>query len=168
MGYLLPTACLQTATQSTLETLHPMKTPEQVMEWAKFYGQTYSHDPDTKVGCGITAGGHEIYGANQLLLPVDDVPPTRLCRPEKYKWIQHAEQNVIGYAARRGYSLEGGTMYLPWFPCGTCAQSIICAGLRKLVCYKPDMTNPKWSDDFRVARTMLEEAGVTIEYVEPV
>ena len=150
-----------------------MKTPEQVMEHACSYGRMYSDDPDTKVGCGVQLkDGRDYYGCNKLpdraACGDDHVPPTRLCRPEKYKWIQHAEQNVICWCAKQGVSLCDATMYLPWFPCGTCAQAIIGAGITKLVCYKPDMTNPKWSDDFRVAKTMLEEAAVTIEYVEHV
>jgi dCMP deaminase len=154
-----------------------MKTPEQIMEYACSYGRMYSDDPDTKVGCGVQLkDGRDCYGCNELpnrLNTVDSnapayVPPTRLCRPEKYKWIQHAELNVICWCAKQGISLCDATMYLPWFPCATCAQAIISSGITKLVCYKPDMTNPKWADDFRVSLTMLTEACVDIQYVEPV
>lgn len=41
----------------------------------------------------------------------------------------HAEQNVIGYAARVGIKLEGTTMYCTHQPCLKCAELIIISGI---------------------------------------
>ena len=45
----------------------------------------------------------------------------------------HAEQNAINNAARVGIATEGGTMYCKMLPCYKCAQSIINAGIVRLV-----------------------------------
>lgn len=44
----------------------------------------------------------------------------------------HAEATVIAYAAKKGISLEGATMYVTTFPCPPCAWLIINAGIKKL------------------------------------
>ena len=48
----------------------------------------------------------------------------------------HAEQNAINNAARVGIAIEGGTMYCKMTPCYKCAQSIINAGIVKLIALK--------------------------------
>jgi dCMP deaminase len=48
----------------------------------------------------------------------------------------HAEQNAINNAARVGIATEGGTMYCKMLPCYKCAQSIINAGIVRLVAKK--------------------------------
>ena len=48
----------------------------------------------------------------------------------------HAEQNAINNAARVGVATEGGTMYCKMLPCYKCAQSIINAGIVRLVAKK--------------------------------
>jgi dCMP deaminase len=48
----------------------------------------------------------------------------------------HAEQNAINNAARVGIAIEGGTMYCKMIPCYKCGQSIINAGIRKVVALK--------------------------------
>lgn len=48
----------------------------------------------------------------------------------------HAEQNAINNAARIGVSIEGGTLYCKLAPCYKCAQSIINAGILRVVSLK--------------------------------
>lgn len=48
----------------------------------------------------------------------------------------HAEQNAINNAARVGVAVEGGTLYCKMVPCYKCAQSIINAGIEKVVAMK--------------------------------
>lgn len=48
----------------------------------------------------------------------------------------HAEQNAINNAARIGIAIEGGTMYCKMIPCYKCAQSIINAGIVRVVALK--------------------------------
>lgn len=45
----------------------------------------------------------------------------------------HAEQNAIAQAARRGVSLDGGTIYVGMTPCYTCAKILVTAGIKRVV-----------------------------------
>ena len=48
----------------------------------------------------------------------------------------HAEQNAINNAARVGVSVLGGTMYCKMTPCYKCAQSMVNAGIARVVALK--------------------------------
>jgi len=91
--------------------------------------------------------------------------PERLERPEKYKWISHAERKLIALCAKTGMSTNNKGIYMHWFPCAECAKSIIDAGIRMLICDKPDIKGDIaefWH--FKEALQMLTEARVEIEY----
>lgn len=45
----------------------------------------------------------------------------------------HAEQNAIAFAARHGISTENSIIYVTTFPCKDCMNSIINAGIKKIV-----------------------------------
>lgn len=128
--------------------------------------QTRSHDPDKQVGCVIVGPNHEIRstGYNGLCRGIE-ARPTRLVKPIKYNWIEHAERNAIYNAAYSGTSLAGCTIYIPWFPCVDCARAIIQAGIARMVCTHPDFQHHKWGSSHATATVMLEEAGVTIDYI---
>jgi dCMP deaminase len=48
----------------------------------------------------------------------------------------HAEQNAICQAAKKGVSINGGTLYCKMTPCRTCAMLIINCGIKRVVCEK--------------------------------
>jgi dCMP deaminase len=56
--------------------------------------------------------------------------------PEHYEWSKiyeiHAEQNAIIWAARKGISIEGGTIYTTMRPCSQCTKLIIGSGIKKI------------------------------------
>ena len=109
-------------------------------------------------------------GINGFPRGADDDIESRHERPDKYLYTEHAERNAIYSAAKRGASTNGCTMYLMWFPCAPCARAIIQCGIKRLVCYKPDMNNKKWGEDFKVALDLLEEqegkGRISIEYLK--
>ena len=45
----------------------------------------------------------------------------------------HAEQNAIAFATRHGISVAGATIYVTTFPCKDCMNSIINAGIKKVI-----------------------------------
>lgn len=45
----------------------------------------------------------------------------------------HAEQNAIAFAAKHGVSVEGATIYVNTYPCKDCMNSIINAGVSKII-----------------------------------
>ena len=126
-----------------------------------------SDDVNTQTACIIVNEYDEIisYGANSL--PTGITKSEKRCsRPDKYMWLLHAERNAIYNAARKGVSTNNCTMYLMWFPCADCARGIIQCGIKRLVCYQPDMDNANWGEHFVVAKELLEESDVELIYVE--
>lgn len=53
--------------------------------------------------------------------------------------VNHAERNLIEWAARKGISLDGATLYITHAPCIECAKSIRNAGIVEIV----------WKDVYR-------------------
>ncbi|MBJ6725403.1 anti-phage dCTP deaminase [Geomesophilobacter sediminis] len=49
----------------------------------------------------------------------------------------HAEMDAITSAARKGFSLRSGTMYVTTFPCHNCAKHIIASGMKKVFYIEP-------------------------------
>lgn len=45
----------------------------------------------------------------------------------------HAEQNIIFYAARKGISLEGATIYITHNPCEQCSKAMAAAGIVEVI-----------------------------------
>jgi dCMP deaminase len=127
-----------------------------------------SDDPDTQVICyiGNAPSGDTSSGANSLPQQVK-VTHTRTHRPEKYTWLQHAEAVAIAKAARYGQCLYGATAITNWFPCAACAGLLINAGIKKVVgdreVYEQRRSDPRYG--FAEAMTMLQEAGVAIEWL---
>ena len=129
-----------------------------------------SKDRSTKVGAVIVDDDATVIstGFNSFPRGVDDTVDSRHERPAKYRWTEHAERNAIYNAARR--ILKGTTMVLqyPPCPCTDCTRGVIQTGIKKIIVPKgaffPGVGD--WSDDLKIAKEMLEEAGVEIEEVE--
>ena len=71
----------------------------------------------------------------------------------------HAEQNAICQAAKRGISIDGGTVYCKMTPCRTCAMLIINCGIKRVVC-------EKHYHDETDSMKMFAQAGIKIEHLE--
>lgn len=87
---------------------------------------------------------------------------SRLERPKKYAFTEHAERSAIYHAARIGMPTKGATLYCPWYACADCARAIISAGIVRVVGHKQmfDRTNDRWSESVAYGFEMMEEAGV--------
>tara|TARA_R110000868_G_scaffold41826_1_gene142269 strand:+ start:126 stop:566 length:441 start_codon:yes stop_codon:yes gene_type:complete len=129
---------------------------------------SWSKDRSTGTGAIIVDDHKDIVsiGYNGFPKGSDDDVDARHERPAKYMYTEHAERNAIYNAARKGVSTNNCTMYLMWFPCADCARGIIQSGIKRLVCYQPDMDNANWCDHFIVAKELLEESDVELTYVE--
>ncbi len=68
----------------------------------------------------------------------------------------HAEQNAICQAARRGISLDKGTLYCRMTPCRTCAMLIINCGIVRVVCEKKYHAGAESEEMFRIADVELK------------
>lgn len=68
----------------------------------------------------------------------------------------HAEANSIAWAARRGISLEGTTMYATHSPCRMCASLIIAAGISHFV----------YDQEYRLGRLdMLDAVNIEVTWL---
>ena len=56
---------------------------------------------------------------------------------EHHDWSKtyeiHAEMNALIWAARKGISIEGATIYVTLEPCSECSKNLIAAGIKEIV-----------------------------------
>jgi len=125
-----------------------------------------SKDPSTKVGAIALDANYNIIatGWNGFPRGVEDLPERYANRPIKYKFVSHAEQNLVAQAAYCGHSLKGSTLVVTsLYPCSNCAKSIVQAGIVRVIARKPD-NDPRWAEEAEFASLMFREAGVEVVY----
>lgn len=71
----------------------------------------------------------------------------------------HAEQNAINNAARDGMAVKDSTLYCKMLPCYKCAQSIINAGIVRVVAAKDYHATKR-------SKEILKEAGVEFSVID--
>lgn len=125
---------------------------------------SWSKDQSTKVGAVITTneGAPVSWGFNGMAMGINDNVPERHQRPEKYKWMCHAERNAMDLAPR---PLNDCVMFVTFSPCSSCAQSIIQRKIKTVVIdseFTADKMPDRWQDDMITAVKMMKEAGVDI------
>ena len=124
-----------------------------------------SPDPSTQNGVLLLNGNDQVLRASINNFPHGIAnKPERLERELKYKYVEHAERNVIYGAARAGFKTEHLTLVCPWMPCCDCARAVIESGIDTLITHKQinDRTPDRWKADQAMALSMLEEAGVNV------
>lgn len=89
--------------------------------------------------------------------------PDRFERPAKYLYASHAEANLIAFAARKGASTLGATVYCTHPPCASCARTMIQAGIGMVVHRKGVLVGEQYAEETRAAAQMFAEAGVKRE-----
>jgi dCMP deaminase len=121
---------------------------------------TWSKDPDAKVGAVVVApNGRQLStGFNGFPRGVQDSEARLLNKGAKRALTVHAELNAL---LNCPVQPAGWTMYSTLHPCTACANAIIQSGVGRLVCPAPD-PDSGWFDDQRTARSLLNEAGVTL------
>ena len=73
----------------------------------------------------------------------------------------HAEMNAIIWAARKGISIEGATIYVTLEPCSECSKNLIASGIKRIVYEKSyEHTNSQIISKF------LKDNGVVIEQIK--
>lgn len=137
------------------------------------YHAKLSKDPSTQVGSVIVGPDREILSAGFNGFPrrIADTPERLADRDTKLKLVVHAEMNALLAAARTGMRLKGCTLYLAakdntgmiWGgpPCTRCVVEIIQVGISEIVSYPLKSIPSRWHDDLRLARELVEEAGIS-------
>lgn len=131
---------------------------------------SWSKDNSTKVGAVITTpdGSPVSWGFNGMPHGIDDTLPERNVRPEKYRWMCHAERNAMDLSSRS--DLTGCVMFVTYASCPNCAQSIIQRGIKTVVVdanHSVDKMPPHWIEEMTMADVMMREAGVEIISIYP-
>lgn len=124
---------------------------------------SWSKDPSTKVGSVIVAPNRTVLGLGYNGFPrgVGDYANRYDDRPQKYKFVVHAEPNAILTA---GQIPPGSTLYCTLFPCNECAKLIIQAGITRVVAPIPPESN--WTEAFEISKEMFYEAGISWYFTE--
>ena len=139
------------------------KWDKRFLDLAEFVAQ-WSKDPSTKTGAVIVDPQNRVVsiGYNGLPKNVKDLPERLENREIKYKMMVHCERNALLFA--RG-TVDGCRLYTwPFMSCAPCAAMVIQAGIVEVVA--PFSDNPRWAEDFGLARTMFEEAGVKVTLLD--
>lgn len=130
---------------SFLEIIHKIKSVNTVkvgIKEAKLSGYharalavaKNSHDAQTKVGAILIdekSGAVFAEGFNGFVRGADDnkLPNTR---PEKYKYIIHAEKNLVCNSVRHGIKMSGCVVYCTLSPCVDCARMLYQCGINTI------------------------------------
>lgn len=84
-------------------------------------------------------------------------------REGKYQLDEvHAEINAIAFAARKGISTDGASIYVTVAPCIHCAKAIIQAGIREVYCYDRKARDQEACPD---GTKLLKNYNVRVMYV---
>lgn len=124
-----------------------------------------SPDPSTQNGAVLIDNANRVIVKDHNRFP-DGVKylPERWERPGKYKYIEHAERNVVFAAARLGIPTDGLTMVCGWAACSDCARAIVQSGISRLVTHKQayDRSPAFWLDEIKHAYDILKEGNVEL------
>ena len=138
------------------------------LDLAKHVAQ-WSKDPNTKVGA--VAVGHMgqilAQGYNGFPRGILDTPDRLNDRPTKYKFVVHAEMNVIYNATYNGVSLNGARLYVYGLPiCSECAKGIIQVGIEEVIISQECLNlQPHWVESWKTSADMFAEACILVKVI---
>lgn len=128
---------------------------------------TWSKDPSRQIGAvAISPRGNVLaQGYNGFPRGIDDSPERYNDRETKYKYVVHAEMNVIYNATYNGVCLDDSTLYVVGLPvCSECAKGIIQVGIKRVVIGATDVPD-RWVESFESTKKLFEEAGVEVVWL---
>ena len=124
-----------------------------------------SHDIHTQHGCIITDINNRILGVGYNGFPrrlVDDNLPTS--RPEKYKWMIHAEKNALANCVVRP---DNGIAYVTGQCCNDCIMSLWQEGVNKVIMAESHGTQLFDENEKKIFDDFVCMSGITIYHVKP-
>ena len=123
---------------------------------------TWSKDPSSQIGAVAIGSKGQVLaqGYNGFPRGIADLNSRYENKEIKYRYVVHAEQNVIYNATYNGVSLDGATLYVWGLPvCSECAKGVVQVGIKRVV--MPKKTYPKqWVKSFELSKELFEEAGI--------
>lgn len=128
---------------------------------------TWSKDPSSKIGAVAVGSKGQVLsqGYNGFPRGIFDGGARLKDRELKYKYIVHAEQNLIYNATYNGVSLDGATLYVTGLPvCSECAKGVIQVGIKRVVMPEQDIKE-NWKESWDYSKVFFSEAGVKYDFV---
>lgn len=128
----------------------------------------WSKDPSLRIGAVAVGSKGQLLaqGYNGFPRGIADNPDRYDDREQKYRYIVHAEMNVIYNATYNGTSLDGATLFVWGLPvCSECAKGIIQVGVKHVVMPKQDIPE-RWLESWGMTQHLFAEGGVTWEFIE--
>ena len=139
-------------------------------EWHKRYlglareVASWSKDPSRKIGAVAVGQKGQVLaqGYNGFPRGINDDEFRLMDRETKYKYVVHAEMNLIYNATYNGVSLDGSTVYVTGLPvCSECAKGLIQVGVKQVIMDAKDADRDDfWAKSFELTTSMFGEAGV--------
>ena len=129
---------------------------------------TWSKDPSSKIGAVAVGSKGQVLsqGYNGFPRGIFDGGARLNDRELKYKYIVHAEQNLIYNATYNGVSLDGATLYVTGLPvCSECAKGVIQVGIKRVVMPEQDIKE-NWKESWNYSKVFFNEAGVKYDFVK--
>ena len=127
---------------------------------------TRSHDEETQVGAIIIkndTGTVIASGYNGFVRGADDKNLPKK-RPEKYKYIVHAEENLIASASRSGIKLDNSTLVITLSPCQKCLRLIYQAGITQVICRDLYRDHSIDMEDLKIIQEKTPEGFYKLRY----
>ncbi len=131
----------------------------------------WSLDPSSKIGAVAISDKRQVLatGYNGFPRGIADIASRYSNREIKYKYVVHAEMNVIYNATYNGVSLDGATLYIHGINlCSECAKGVIQVGIKRVVMPMNNLGRSKdkiWSEHWEFSKNMLQEAGVKYKFI---
>lgn len=129
---------------------------------------TWSRDPSRKIGAVAVGSKGQILsqGYNGFPRGILDLSERYHDREIKYKYVVHAEMNVIYNATFSGISLDGASLFVYGLPvCNECAKGIIQVGIKRVVIYTDQEVPTIWKDSFAFTIEMFKEVNIECEWL---
>lgn len=154
-------------TNSTLKRLS--KWDQRYIDLAKQVS-TWSKDPSRKIGAVAVGSKGQILaqGYNGFPRGILDSTERYDDREVKYKYVVHAEMNVIYNASFSGVSLDGASLFVYGLPvCNECAKGIIQVGIQRVLIFTDEIVPLIWTKSFELTSEMFKEANVKCTWIKP-
>lgn len=143
-------------------------------KWNKRYAElakqisTWSKDPSRQIGAVAVGSKGQILaqGYNGFPRGISDDSQRLDDRQTKYKYVVHAEMNVVYNASHSGVSLDGADLYVYGLPvCSECAKGIIQVGIKRVfIC--ADEVPDQWMESFALTTDMFKEVGIEWSWIK--
>lgn len=151
----------------SFDKLRRLKWHDRYLELAKQIA-SWSKDPSSKIGAIAVGSKGQVLaqGYNGFPRGIEDREIRFENKELKYRYVVHAEMNLIYNASYNGVSLDGSTVYVTGLPvCSECAKGLIQVGVREVIMPTQEDTPDKWVQSFKLSKELFEEAGVHWQFI---